>query len=327
MTHPPFVCPACRVAVSRSAAGHDCAACGRHFPVVCGIPDFRIRPDRYLSLDDERAKARRLHEYAQTHDFAATVDFYYSITDDVPPAQAKAFARYVHQGVERARAILSRMGVVDHEGIWLDAGCGSGGALLAAQGQAPDLIGVDIALRWLVITQKRLEESSARATLVCADIEALPFAAGNFAVVIAEDVVEHAYDPAAATGAIVAHLRPGGRAFVSAINANWPGPHPAVGIWAAGWLPAGLRRAVTMRLRGVDAFRNVSFVTPRAIIAAAQAAGARIVSLGARPAGTADGAAMGVYEWMRTHPALRVVLARLGPAFELQLTTEKGTRP
>jgi 2-polyprenyl-3-methyl-5-hydroxy-6-metoxy-1,4-benzoquinol methylase len=322
-----FVCPACRVAVMDAEQGYDCPACSRHFPTICGIPDFRIRPDRYLSIVDERAKATRLHDYAQHHDFAATVDYYYAITDDVSPTQARAFARYVRQGVDRARAILARVADLDGSGTWLDAGCGGGGALIAAQGRASAVVGVDIALRWLVIAQKRLAETGAEAVLICADIEALPFASGSFTFVIAEDLVEHAYDPAAATRAIVAQLRPGGRAFVSAINANWLGPHPAVGVWAAGWLPATLRRAVTLRLRGVDAFRNVSFVAPRAIALAARTAGGQIVSLTARPAGALDGVAPRLYEWMSRLPSIRPVLARFGPAFEIQLTTTKGTMP
>ncbi len=63
---------------------YGCAKCRQSYPILFGIPDFRLQGDRYLSLEDERAKASKLHAFAEDHDFRELVAFYYSITDDVP---------------------------------------------------------------------------------------------------------------------------------------------------------------------------------------------------------------------------------------------------
>ena len=63
---------------------------------------MRNRGDQYLSIEDERTKAGRLHEYAQGHDFASLVEYYYSITDDVTESLAAMFAAYVLNGHTRS---------------------------------------------------------------------------------------------------------------------------------------------------------------------------------------------------------------------------------
>ena len=56
MTAVAFVCPACRGPVAREADAYVCAACPRRYPIVLGIPDFRLRPDPWISIEDDRAK-------------------------------------------------------------------------------------------------------------------------------------------------------------------------------------------------------------------------------------------------------------------------------
>ena len=72
-----FVCPECRARVEEGDGGYYCACCTRSYPILLGIPDFRVRGDLYLSLEDERAKAALLHEFAAKHDFRELVAYYY----------------------------------------------------------------------------------------------------------------------------------------------------------------------------------------------------------------------------------------------------------
>ena len=62
------MCPACRSAVEERDQGFGCRRCGREYPILFGIPDFRLRGDRYLSLEDERAKAGKLHDFARAQE-------------------------------------------------------------------------------------------------------------------------------------------------------------------------------------------------------------------------------------------------------------------
>jgi SAM-dependent methyltransferase len=271
-----FLCPTCRSPVDEGEERYSCAACGRDYPILFGIPDFRLRGDSYLSLEDERAKAGRLHAYAESHDFRELVAFYYSITDDVPARLAPLFADYVVNAPARlAPAIKS---LAPHGGrSLLDLGCGSGGALVAAADLFQHRTGVDIALRWLVIARKRLAETGVAAKLVCVDAEALPFAESSFTHVLAADLLENTGSPAAAVRAAASVLDRGGRMLVTSGNSSWIGPHPASGVWAAGLLPPRLRTAMLRRKHGVDILRAVSLVSPGSVGRMARAAGLRRV--------------------------------------------------
>ena len=70
-TRAEFVCPRCKGELAANSTSYRCDRCAITYPVLFGIPDFRLRSDRYLSLEDERAKARLLYEFGQT--FAASV--------------------------------------------------------------------------------------------------------------------------------------------------------------------------------------------------------------------------------------------------------------
>ena len=44
----------------RSAHAHRCAACDADYPIILGIPDFRIFPDPWIGIVEDREKATRL---------------------------------------------------------------------------------------------------------------------------------------------------------------------------------------------------------------------------------------------------------------------------
>ncbi|MEW6684777.1 MAG: Trm112 family protein [Candidatus Edwardsbacteria bacterium] len=46
-----YCCPSCKGQISRTSDSLVCTQCRRQFPIVCGIPDFRIfRDDVYCPL-------------------------------------------------------------------------------------------------------------------------------------------------------------------------------------------------------------------------------------------------------------------------------------
>jgi len=326
-----FVCPVCRSSVKEGEGGYRCAPCKRIYPILFGIPDFRLHGDRYLSLEDERAKAARLHEYGEGHDFRELVAFYYSITDDVPAKLAPLFADYVVNAPTRAAPALKALSRGRRGRALLDLGCGAGGALVAAEGLFQDRTGVDIALRWLVIARKRLEEEGVAARLVCADAEALPFPESSFTHVLAADLLENTKSPAAAVRAAASVLQDDGFMYVSSSNRRWIGPHPATGVWAAGLLPRRLRGALLQRRHGVDILRAVNFVSPRSVRRMAKSAGLRQLCAGPlrfdvsrvrlRPA--LFRALARTYVILAKAPLFRSVLLAAGPAFQSLFVKEK----
>lgn len=327
-----FICPECRARVERQPTAYACGPCNISYPVLFGIPDFRLRGDRYLSLDDERDKARTLHEFAKAHDFRQLVDYYYSITDDVPRQLIPTFTNYVMCASQRSVSALRAL-APDSGRSLLDLGCGSGGALVPGQALFKFRTGTDIALRWLVIAQKRLEDAGCIATLVCADAESLPFEGGIFSHVLASDLLENTSSPAAVLRSSASVLEPGGRLYLSSSNARWVGPHPATGMWGAGLLPESLRASILRRRHGIDLLRAVSFVSPASVRHMARAVGLGqldAVPLRPEPGQLAGRSTVfrffaGAYSMLANWPILRTILLHAGPVFQAVFVKERST--
>jgi ubiquinone/menaquinone biosynthesis C-methylase UbiE len=326
-----FVCPECASRIEKGEGGYNCGSCSRFYPILFGIPDFRVRGDLYLMLEDERAKAARLDEFAAKHDFRELVAYYYSITNDVPDRLAAVFAGYLVNAPLRARPSIEVLRSAGAGDTLLDLGCGSGGALVAAADVFQDRTGVDIALRWLVIARKRLEEAGATASLVCADAEALPFPKGAFTHVLAADLLESTRSPAAVVNGTAAVLENGGHMYVTSSNSLWVGPHPATGVWFAGLLPARVRSALLRRRHGVDILRAVSFVSPGSVRRMGEAAGLRQIDAGPlapEPRRLEHRSALfkafaWVYAALAKTPVFRSVLCAAGPVFQSMFAKEK----
>jgi 2-polyprenyl-3-methyl-5-hydroxy-6-metoxy-1,4-benzoquinol methylase/uncharacterized protein YbaR (Trm112 family) len=318
-----FVCPACKGELLEPTTSYQCAQCERTYPILFGIPDFRLRPDRYLPVTEERAKAQRLHEFAQGASFEALVRYYYEITDDVPPNLARHFRNYIRSAPSRAQFILDDFQPHKATHTLLDVGCGSGGLLLAAAGRYRAVFGVDIALRWLVICQKRLADEGIAAILVCADVEALPFRQACFTHVAAADLIEHVYDVDGAISAIWRSLEPGGTLWVSAANRYSIGPQASTRVWGVGFLPPRARSWFLRTTTGVDLLRHVNLVSPAFLTRILEKRGFALVARRPKsvPAETSsrtfERALVALYHRMSDYPLLSAMLLRFGPAFEI----------
>src|SRR6516225_9031741 len=166
-----FVCPACK---GELAGTYECARCERSYPVIHGIPDFRLFPDPYIGIEEDRAKAAHLFEAASTRSYREMLDYYYSITEEDPGDLAVLWTEHAVAEVEIAASLLREAGLERGESL-LDVGCSTGGLLIAAKKGFEAVTGVDVALRWLMIGAIRLREAGIDARLVCANAEALPF--------------------------------------------------------------------------------------------------------------------------------------------------------
>jgi 2-polyprenyl-3-methyl-5-hydroxy-6-metoxy-1,4-benzoquinol methylase len=293
--------------------------------VLFGIPDFRIRSDRYLSLEEERDKARRLFEFGEHASFQELVQYYYSITFDLPDNMARRYQASILAGTDRARPILQELTPLCQSDTLVEIGCGAGGLLVAAQGQFGSIYGVDIALRWLVIAQKRLHEKNAIATLVCADAEAMPFPPESFTHAVAVDLLEHVYDVDNVIGNIEETLKPNGTLWLSAVNRYCVGPHPLTGVCAIGFLPSGPRAWMLKKLKGIDLLRFANMVSPGEIcrrlrhhgFIAIHATPKRVEGVDVHAYSTLERRMIALYRWAREVPLLRLMLLGIGPAFEI----------
>lgn len=255
--------------MTSDSAAYHCRGCRRRYPIVCGIPDFRLSPDPYISFEDEYEKVRRLSDEAERCSFEALVRFYWKITPDVPRPMAERFIRYALTAEERADPCLESIddwvGAAGAGGEWtrtrcLEVGCGTGGFLMAAERRFGTLVGTDIALRWLVIAKKRLAAAGNHILLVCCSAEALPFPNETFDAVVGVHMLEHAVDPQAILCDTVRTLAANGWCYFSTPNRFSLGPEPSVRVWGVGFVPRSLASRYVMLWKGIP-YRNIRLLS------------------------------------------------------------------
>jgi len=320
-----LVCPRCKGALVADPTSYRCDDCAIDYPILFGIPDFRLRPDRYLTLEEERVKAARLHEFGKNASLAELVQFYYCITYDLPPNLVQRYQAAILAAPRRAEHILRDLTPNSDADILVDLGCGTGGLLVSAQRCYRAMYGVDIALRWLVVCHKRLRDHGATATLVCADVEALPFPDESFTQAVAADLLEHVYDMDRTAREIRRTLKSGSLLWLSASNRFCPGPHPLTGVWATGFLPKRPRAWLLAKLKGIDLLRYANLVSPRDLMRRLRQQGFDVVEV--KPKDVHESVATGyapterrliaVYRFALRLPLMRSILLWVGPAFEV----------
>jgi ubiquinone/menaquinone biosynthesis C-methylase UbiE/uncharacterized protein YbaR (Trm112 family) len=236
-------CPHCKGDLQETGSPEkelQCLACGRHFPILLGIPDLRVFPDPYYDFDKDRANGLELFERCAGLDFERAVDVYYSQAK-VTPSQAQQFKRGLMAGAARAAAALSQWEAETDKHqpseSLLEVGCGTAQLLSVAARRCRQVVGIDIALRWLVIAQRHLADVGLDLPLICACAEALPFPDGSFDRVVADSVLEHLRDQPTALAESYRVMRPAGYLFVSTPNRLSLGPDPHVGLWGGGFMP------------------------------------------------------------------------------------------
>lgn len=313
-------CPRCRARLIGRPSALQCCGCGAVYPIVAGIPDLRVCEDPYLDREGDREKAAMLASHATGSDFGGLLRRYWEMTPATPLPAAERYMRYALRGEARGRSTLGMLG--RRSGRLLDLGAGTGG-VLAAGGAFRDPIGVDVALRWLVIARKRLEERRANAFLVCACADHLPFPDGGFDAVVGLDLLAHCADPRSVFAEAARVQRPAGQSLFTVANRYSLLGDPHTGLVGTGFLPRPWQpRYVVRRNRRFDprirplgaaeaagmarrCFRSVEIALPRI-----DPAERDLLSEPDRRKAT-------VYERLRHVPIARGLLLTFGPAFSL----------
>lgn len=320
-----LVCPRCRADVTEAPDGHHCSGCYATYPTVAGIPDFRITADPWISIEDDRDKARRLHEETAGLDFLDTVRAYWAMTPGTPRARADTFLGHVARAEQRSREWLAVRADAAGGAAWLDIGCGTADLAAAAPAGAA-VTGVDIALRWLVAALKR-PGLRASDRLICADAAHLPFPDASFDRVYGLGLLEHCPDQRPVLREAARVLEPRGRAFFRTTNRFTLLREPHVGVWGVGWVPrrwadAYVRRTSGQRYlhhRPLSARELRRGLTDAGFSSAAVRAALPLPSETARLGG-AGRLAAGAYGRLARHTATGRGLALIAPILEAAAT-------
>ena len=318
-----FNCPRCRGELEREASAYRCVPSAATYPNVLGLPDFRVEPDPWISLEDDRAKARRLIERSEGLDLARSVEAYWSMTPGTSADDARRFTSYVLAGEQRSAEWLETLRPDVAPGPWLEIGCASGDMLAACSSRGIRAVGVDVAMRWLVLARKRSTLAPGTHTLVCANGECLPFRDRSFARVISVGTLEHCRRADAVLAESARVLRPGGDASFRTTNRYSVLPEPHVNLWGVGFLP---RRWADryVRLRGGQGYAHHRPLSASELGSGMRHAGFSRSTVGPAQLLSSDRARLGSvgrafapwYERARTVPVIPAIMRRIAPLLE-----------
>ncbi len=237
---PPFVCPRCRGPVEDAGDAYACPACGADYPVVAGIPDFRVFPDPWIGLEADREKALRVARQTEGADLETALRTYWEMTPSTPRERAREFIEHCLRARERSEEWAGTVGLNGGPrgsggAPWLDLGTGTGDLAAVAAARGASVVGVDIALRWLVVARRRPGVEDVR--FICACAEALPFPDGVFGRVVSLGLLAHVTDPDAVAAEAHRVLDAGGRIDLRTVNRYTLLREPHTGVWGVGFLP------------------------------------------------------------------------------------------
>lgn len=323
---PEFVCPRCHGDLTRVPEAYECHTCRVAYPIVLGIPDFRVAPDPWIGLDDDRDKARRLAALVANQSFEDAVRTYWDITPSTAPAQAQRYIEHVLGAENRANEWWERMVHTEppaDAGCWLDLGCGTADMVATGARHGVTLVGIDVALRWLVVAARRGALEGRSDQLVCANAEFLPFKAATFTRVVSLGLLEHCRDAVAVTSEAHRVSRPGAVMTLRTVNRFSLLPEPHVGVWGVGFVPrAWADRYVQWRsnLR----YQHHRLLSPREVRRSLRAAGFRNVQVDAAEMLPADEARLSpaahtiapAYALLRQAPLVRTLLRVVAPLLQ-----------
>lgn len=258
------ICVICGGALRAQYERHVvCAACGHGFPVVRGIID--LRPPELVTAEDlpPEALAELLEAFPRLGyaDLVALRFRLATAANNAPAHLVEAYRDYTVGQAERGRQMagMFRRRLGEHfpgggSAAALDLGCGSGASLLALAEGFGHAAGVDPSLANLLLARKAADEAGVRnITLVRGYGQRLPFPAGSFDYVNAQNVLEHVFTVDPVVAEVRRVLRPGGGFAADSRNRYdlfLPEPHARVR-WV-GLLPRPLMRPYVRWRTGLD---------------------------------------------------------------------------
>jgi len=256
-----FCCPQCKGSLEVRASAYTCMSCDKTYPIFCGIPDFRVfvgpyADDEHTYKEDDYRHAMPLIEEFERKDFAALLLQYLKAAG----VQGERFTRMYQNTLSMTdRAVADLQEIETHTRTHhpqkfksvVEIGCGSGSFLIAASDKAQQVIGVDMAMRWLILAKKRLTELGLDVPLVCCYAEYLPFKENSFDLIVAEDVIEHVKLQEGMLRECHRVISSDGVLYLKYPNRFSIAPEPHVRVWGVGFLPRSWMNGYVRKIAGV----------------------------------------------------------------------------
>ncbi|HEY0401059.1 MAG TPA: class I SAM-dependent methyltransferase [Blastococcus sp.] len=190
--------------------------------------------------------------------------------------EVEEFLDLGRQDVDRARGILTGLGLPTTWDRVLDFGCGAGRLSQALAGHADEVVGLDVSPPMLE-TARALDRSDGRCSFVLGeDPDLRAFPDGSFDLVYTERVLQHLPRPVLENylAEFVRVLRPGGVAYLHCTTRPMWTPRGMAWRFA----PGPLVRWAQRRLLGYPAPMRMTGMTEERVAAVVGAAGAEVLA-------------------------------------------------
>lgn len=216
----------------------DCLSCSAIYPVIEGIPDFRISIDFWLDAEHDRERAREFAKVFAESDIEGLVRRVFSEQPSADPGRTALRTSQVLQAPNRLqREIEGWLDAATHETPFLEIGCGPGMLLAAAASKGRNGIGIDASLVWLLVAKRLILAWGGKPLLAAGLADALPLASESVGAAIALDVIEHVADPGILLRELSRVTQPGGYLALATPNRYSLTAEPHVKVWGVGLVP------------------------------------------------------------------------------------------
>lgn len=326
-----FVCPQCRGKMQTLTDKYECASCEKNYKLHAGIPDFRVFPDPFLSYKEDYERTEIVLAALEDLEFEKLLEYYWSFSDITPVALRLRFVRSALLGEHRARRILEILTRKVNNPVKpvknvLEIGSGTGNFLAVAG--YPNIIGIDVAMRWLHVSRRRFMDAGIEVPpLVCCNAEALPFPDGTFDLIVASSTLEFVRDQESVFAECSRTLHQKGTLFLNSVNRFSIARDPYSYLWGVGFLPRKWQPGYVKWRRGAN-YENIRtlsywdfcdladkhFTTKIFALPDVPSSALKEFSLGTR-------LQIRVYQILKNLPAFKFLLKRFGPSWDILLQT------
>lgn len=243
----PFVCPLCRGNLDICTAAFACGVCEKNYPLHAGIPDFRVFSDPYLDFQEDHDRTEIVLAGLEKYKLEKLLEYYWSFSDITPENLRPKFIRSAMLGEERAERTME----VFNDGTFkktisgkkvLEVGSGTGNFLTVAADRFEQVVGIDIAMRWLHVSRRRfMDKGLPDPPLVCCCAEYLPFPDNYFDLVAATSTLEFVKDQEKVLSEAARVLNVDGAFYLNSVNRYSLARDPYSYLWGVGFLPRKLQ--------------------------------------------------------------------------------------
>ncbi len=169
-------CTKCKSELQEQANGLACLSCGKTYPIVHGVPDFRPKDEYWCNVS--REKMRELNDLART-------------SNDWLSAAKKLLPSYSEHFIPFYRADSQFLWPTDSNSVILDAGSMWGGISVPAAQFHKEVYAVDKTLETLEFLDIRAKQMGfTNVHCIGASLEKLPFPDNFFDMVVLSGVLE-----------------------------------------------------------------------------------------------------------------------------------------